>query len=129
MDRGAVLGIASAALAISVVVLAFKLFQASSINIYIGNQGNSTLVTKIPGLYSSGDVLEILVSALTAGISGTYILLSRGEPVIPSLGATVLNERRNQWLEVSKTLKDDEMKVYQAVLDAGGVVESGRFGH
>jgi uncharacterized membrane protein len=125
MDRGAALGLASAALAISVVVLVIKMVQAPSIGIYIGNQGNSTLVTKVTGLYSSVDALQIFGSALTAGVSVTYILLSRGEPVATGLGAAVLNERRSQWLEVSKGLKDDEMKVYQAVLDAGGIMNQG----
>ncbi len=124
MDRRAALGLASAALAISVVILVIKLIEAPSIGIYIGNQGNSTLVTKIPGLYSWTDVLEIFGSALVAGISGTYIVLSR-ETAVQSLGTTVLNERRDHWLETSKTLKDDEVKVYQKILDAGGVLNQG----
>jgi uncharacterized membrane protein len=125
LDRGAALGLASAVLAISVVVLAFKLLQAPSVNVYIGSSGNSTLVTKIAGLYSSIDVIEILVAALAAGASGTYILLPKGESTSPGAGMAVLNERRSQWLETSKTLKDDEMKVYQTVLDAGGVMNQG----
>lgn len=125
MDRGAALGLASAVLAISVVVLAFKLLQPPSVSIYIGNSGNSTVITKITGLYSSIDVIEILVAALAAGASGTYILLPKGESTSPGAGMTVLNERRSQWLETSKTLKDDEMKVYQTVLDAGGLINQG----
>jgi uncharacterized membrane protein len=125
MDRGAALGIASAALAVSVVVLVFKLVQPPSISIYLGNQANSTLVSKIPGLYSSIDAFEIFVSALTAGVSGTYILLSKTERPAPGLGAAALDERKALWQEVSKTLKDDEMKVYQTVLVAGGVMNQG----
>lgn len=125
MDRVAALGIASSVLAVSIVVLVFKLVQSPSISVYIGTQGNSTLVTKIPGLYSSIDVLEIFASALAAGISGTYILLSRGEKPAPGLGVTALNERKAQWQEISKTLKNDEMRVYQTILDAGGVMNQG----
>ncbi|MDG6935012.1 MAG: MarR family transcriptional regulator [Nitrososphaerota archaeon] len=125
MDRGAALGIASAALAVSVVVLVLKLVQPPSISIYLGNQGNSALVAKIPGLYSSIDVFEIFVSALALGISGTYILSSKEEKPAPGLGAAALDERKALWQEVSKTLKDDEMKVYQTVLDAGGVMNQG----
>jgi uncharacterized membrane protein len=125
MDRVAALGIASAVLAVSIVVLVFKLVQPPSISIYIGTQGNSTLVTKIPGLYSSIDVLEIFASALAAGISGTYILLSREGKPAPGLGAAALNERKAQWQETSRTLKNDEMRVYQAILDSGGVMNQG----
>jgi len=125
MDRGAALGIASAALAVSVVVLVFKLVQPPSISIYLGNQANSTLVSKIPGLYSSIDAFEIFVSALAAGVSGTYILLSKEEKPAPSLGAGALDERKALWREVSKTLKDEEVRVYQAVLDSGGIMNQG----
>ena len=119
------LAFASAALAVSSLVLVLKLVQPASISVYLGNSGNSTLVSKIPGLYATTDVLEIFLAALIAGVSGTFILLSKGASETPVAGEVVLNERRGKWLEVSRTLKDDEMKVYQVVLDAGGVLNQG----
>jgi DNA-binding transcriptional ArsR family regulator len=119
------LALASAALAVSSLVLVLKLVQPASIGIYLGNPGNSTLVSKIPGLYSMTDVLEVFLSTLVAGVSVTYILLSRGASEPPVVGEVVLNERKSKWLEVSGTLKDDEMKVYQTVLDAGGLLNQG----
>jgi DNA-binding transcriptional ArsR family regulator len=119
------LAFASAALAVSSVVLVLKLVQPASISVYLGNTGNSTLVSKIPGLYATTDVLEIFLAALIAGISGTFIFLYRGASEPPVAGELVLNERKSKWLEVSKALKDDEMKVYQVVLDAGGLLNQG----
>lgn len=106
-------------------VLVLKLVQPASISVYLGNAGNSTLVTKIPGLYATMDVLEIFTAALVAGTSGTFILLYRGASETPVAGEVVLNERKGKWLEVSKTLKDDEMKVYQEILNAGGLMNQG----
>ena len=59
-----------------------------------------------------------------------YILLSNKEEPAPGLGlaglgAAALDERKALWQEVSRTLKNDEMKVYQTVLDAGGVINQG----
>ena len=125
MRVGKGLAFASAALAVSSVVLVLKLVQPASISVYLGTSGNNTLVSKIPGLYSVSDVLEIFTATLVAGVSGTFILLYREASETPVVGEVVLNERRTKWLEVSKTLKDDEMKVYQVVLDAGGLLNQG----
>jgi len=125
MDRGAALGIASAALAVSVVVLVFKLIQPATIGIYLGNSGNSTLVTKVSGLYSTTDVFEIFFAALVAGVSGTFILLYKPAEPTAKVGEVVLSERRAKWVETSKTLKDEEVRVYQAVLDAWGIINQG----
>jgi DNA-binding transcriptional ArsR family regulator len=128
LTTGSRLALASVALAVSAVVLVLKLVEPASISIYLGNSGNSTLVTKVPGLYSTTDVFEIFLATLLAGVSGTFILLYR--PVEPTVqvGEVVLSERRAKWMEVSKTLKDEEVRVYQAVLDAGGVLNQGEIG-
>lgn len=128
MAVGTRLALASAALAVSAVVIVLKLVQPASISIYLGNSGNSTLVTKVPGLYSYIDVLEVFLATLVAGVSGTFILLDRPAEPAPQMGDVVLGERRAKWAETSKTLKDEEVRVYQAVLDAGGVMNQGDIG-
>jgi len=67
----------------------------------------------------------IFFSALLAGVSATFILMSGSGAKAPSLGERVLNDHLARWQEVSKTLKDDEMKVYGAILDAGGLMNQG----
>jgi hypothetical protein len=125
LATGARLALASAALVVSAVVIVLKLVQPASISIYLGNAGNSTLVTKVPGLYSTIDVFEIFIATLVAGVSGSFILLYRpAEPAAP-VGEVVLSERRAKWVEISKTLKEEEVRVYQAVLDSGGIMNQG----
>ncbi len=41
-----------------------------------------------------------------------------GEP----LWKQTLEERRRKWEEISRSLKDDGRKVYEAILEAGGVI-------
>ena len=125
MATGARLALASVALAVSALVIVLKLVQPASISIYLGNAGNSTLVTKVQGLYSSFDVLEIFLATLVAGVSGTFILLYKPSEPTAQVGEVVLSERRAKWAEISKTLKDEEVRVYQAVLDAGGIMNQG----
>jgi len=125
LTTGTRLALASAALVVSAVVIVLKLVQPASISIYLGNSGNSTLVTKVPGLYSTIDVLEIFIATLVAGVSGTFILLYRPAEPAAQVGEVVLSEKRAKWTEISKTLKDEEVRVYQAVLDAGGVMNQG----
>lgn len=125
LTTGTRLALASVALAVSAVAIVLKLVQPATISIYLGNSGNSTLVSKVPGLYSTTDVFEIFVATLVAGVSGTFILLYKPPEPANQVGEVVLNERRAKWLETSKTLKDDEVRVYQAVLDAGGIMNQG----
>jgi DNA-binding transcriptional ArsR family regulator len=125
MDRGASLAIASALLAISAFVLALKLLQPASIKVEIGPAGNATVISSINGLYNFEDILTVFFTTLVAGISATFIIMPRGEERSESLGETVLNDRKAKWQDMSKSLKDDERTIYQAILDAGGLVNQG----
>ena len=130
-DRRACLALASALFAASAFILALKLLQPASINVYLGTGENSTLVTKIPGFYTQTDLAVVLIFSVILGASGTFILLSRpggagglSRPAELSepLWKQTLEERRRKWEEISRTLKDDERKVYEAILEAGGVI-------
>ena len=125
MDKRTGTAFATALLAISSFVLALKLVQPASINVYLGSGQNSTFLTRVSGLYDYNDLLQVLAAAIVAGASGSFIILSRGEDVEPKLGEIVLNDRKASWIEVSKGLKNDETRVYQAILDAGGLMNQG----
>ena len=115
-DRRACLALASA------FILALKLLQPASINVYLGTGENSTLVTRIPGFYTQMDLIVVFVFSIILGASGTFILLSRPAGVGEPLWKQTLEERRKSWEEISKTLKDDERKVYEVILEAGGMI-------
>ena len=61
-------------------------------------------------------------------VSGTYILLhdsTTPAPAAPaSAGDVILEERRQRWEEVAKTLKDDEQTLFKAIIDEGIVHQS-----
>ena len=64
----------------------------------------------------------VLVFSIILGASGTFILLSRPVEAGEPLWKQTLEERRKGWEEISKTLKDDERRVYEAILEAGGMI-------
>ena len=103
----------------SVFVLGLKLLNPTPIQIVV--EGQSASVTQLPGFFTLEDVIIILVASIVLGVSGTYLLFfdSAGKPV----GELILEERKERWKEIVKTLKEDEQKIYQAVIEAGGVIE------
>ena len=116
------LALASLSLAVSAFILSLKLLQPATIGIYIGSGSNAILIGNAPGLYTFSDVIVVFVASLVAGASATVILLSRTGGIGRPLSETVLNDRKAKWANVSTTLKDDEIEVYQAVLEAGGLL-------
>jgi len=125
MTGRATYAISAALLAASAFVLALKLIQPASITIEIGPTGNATVRSSMSGLYDFEDILTVFFSALVAGVSATVILMANRDIKTSPLGELVLSDRRAKWQEISKTLKADEMTVYQAILDADGMVNQG----
>ena len=110
----------------SVLVLAFKLLNPTPVQILV--EGNTAITTQVPGLFTYADVLVIAVALVLMSVSGTYILLH--DSTIPaaaapaSAGDVILEERRQRWEEVAKTLKDDEQTLFKAIIDEGIVHQS-----
>lgn len=127
LDRRIALALASVCLVASVFILALRLLSSTPLQVYINNNGSVT-VEQVPGLFTFTDMLIVLVSAAVGGASFVYILLWRGGevPVPPSevRPATLLQEsmqeKRKTWEQLAPSLGNDERKVYEAVLDAGG---------
>mgnify|MGYP003884348277 CR=1 FL=1 len=103
----------------SVFVLGLKLLNPTPIQIVV--EGQSASVTQLPGFFTLEDVIIILVASIVLGVSGTYLLFfdSAGKPV----GELILEERKERWKEIVKTLKEDEQKVYRAIIEADGIIE------
>ena len=110
----------------SVLVLAFKLLNPTPVQILV--EVNTAITTQVPGLFTYADVLVIPVALVLMSVSGTYILLH--DSTIPaaaapaSAGDVILEERRQRWEEVAKTLKDDEQTLFKAIIDEGIVHQS-----
>ena len=109
----------------SVLVLAFKLLNPTPVQIVV--EGNTAIMTQIPGLFTYADVVVIAIACVLMSVSGTYILLHDSvtpAPAPASAGDTILEERRQRWEEVAKTLKDDEQTLFKAIIDEGIVHQS-----
>ena len=123
--RGKIL-FAAAVFIASVLVLALKLLNPTPVQILV--EGNTAITTQVPGLFTYADVLVIAVALVLMSVSGTYILLH--DSTIPaaaapaSAGDVILEERRQRWEEVAKTLKDDEQTLFKAIIDEGIVHQS-----
>ncbi|MCD6511314.1 MAG: MarR family transcriptional regulator [Thaumarchaeota archaeon] len=110
----------------SVFVLGIKLLNPTPIQIII--KGQSTEITQIPGFFTFTDVIILIVASITLGISGEYLLLfdSVRGPAEKPVGELILEERKRRWESIAKTLKDDERKVYRAIIESDGIVEQSK---
>jgi len=103
----------------SVFILGLKLLNPTPIQIVV--EGQSVSITQLPGFFTLGDVVIIVIASVILGVSGTYLLfLDLAEK---PAGELVLKEREKRWEEIVKTLKEDERKIYEAIIEAGGIIE------
>ena len=109
----------------SVFVLGIKLLNPTPIQIYV--EGQNTVVSQIPGFFTFTDVIVIVLASITLAVSGMYLLFfdflgkPTGELVKP-VGELVLEERKKRWEQIAKTLKDDEQKIYKAIIESDGII-------
>lgn len=118
---------AAAIFVASVIVLAFKLLNPTPVEILV--EGSTAVINQVPGLFTYADVLEIGMALVAMSITGTYILLHDSRAVTvpepaPSAADAILEERRQRWEEVAKTLKDDEQALYRVIMDDGIINQS-----
>jgi uncharacterized membrane protein len=105
----------------SVFVLGLKLLNPTPIRIFV--EGNETAVDQIPGFFTYTDVIILVVASIILGVSGMFLLFFDSERPV---GQLVLGERKKRWEEMVKTLKNDEQKIYQAIIDSDGIVEQSK---
>jgi len=120
----------------SVIVLAFKLSNPTPVEILV--EGSTAVVNQVPGLFTYADVFEIGAALILMSVTGTYILLHDSRavtvplpppsvpsaPSAPSAADALLEERRQRWEEISKTLKNDEQVLYKAIIEDGIINQS-----
>jgi DNA-binding transcriptional ArsR family regulator len=131
---------AAAVAVASTLVLAVQLITPSPVIVSTGESG--TKVTELSGYFTYWDVGVIVVAACLLGVSATYLLVGgrasddaqlagspaqAGAPVARDGGGVdrsdeLLEARREEWAETAERLSDKERAVYEAVLDADGVL-------
>jgi len=123
MVRGKAILMASLFVA-SAFILGLKLLNPTPIKIVIEGENQNASITQVPGFFTFEDVVIIVVVSVILGVSGTYLLFI--DSADKSAGRLVLEERKRRWREVAKTLKEDEKKVYHAIIEADGIIEQSK---
>ncbi|RLI04573.1 MarR family transcriptional regulator [Candidatus Bathyarchaeota archaeon] len=100
-------------------VLGLKLLNPTPIQIVV--EGQSASIIQLPGFFTLEDVITILAASIILGVSGTYLLFF--DSVEKPVGELILEERKERWKEIVKTLKEDEQKIYRAIIEADGIIE------
>ncbi len=115
----------------SIVALAVKLLTPTSVQIFV--EGNTAVTSQVPGLFTYGDVLVLVISSILMSGCGLYLLLcdslgaAAGPKAVPppaSVGSMILEERKQHWEDLAKILKDDERALYKAIIDDGVINQS-----
>jgi len=102
----------------SVFVLGIKLLNPTPVQIFI--EGQNTAITQIPGFFTFLDVIILIVASIILAITGMYLLFF--DSVEKPAGELVLEERKKRWEQIVKTLKDDQQKIYKAIIDSDGII-------
>lgn len=131
----------------SVLVLAVQLINPSPVVVSVGENGAET--AELGSYFRYRDVAVIAGSALSLGVSGTYILLAedhtdsaRSEQTDQQMtngsgdsdgtihletgerqpSEDLLEARREEWEQTADRLANKEREVYETILDADGVL-------
>lgn len=100
----------------SIFVIALKLMNPTEIHVYL--EGQETAFSQVLRDYTVYDLAMVIVAAFLSGLSAMYLLLRDGsEPVEPPY-----KQRIEEYKAIIPTLKEDEQKVFRAVLDSDGIV-------
>jgi len=139
MDGRAIRGktlFAAAVFVASVLVLTFKLLNPAPIQLLV--QGQTVIMSQVPGLFTYTDVLVISIASGSMCASAAYLVLHDSlaptpvtsttpknvhdslvpiAPASPEPGNALLEERRKQLEEVAKTLKGDEQVLFRTIIN------------
>jgi len=103
---------------VSVFLIMLKLMNPTEIHIFL--EGEETVLSQIMKNYSFYDVLLLVVSSLVAGMSVVYLMFF--DNIQKPTGEMLLEGRLSKYEGLIPTLKDDEQKIFQAVIDAQGII-------
>lgn len=102
---------------VSVFVVVLKIMNPTEVHIFL--EGKETVLSQVLRSYTLYDVIILIGAALSAGLTSMYLLtFDRG------LRSVELPYERKiaSYERILPTLKEDEQKVFKAVLDSDGIV-------
>ncbi len=103
---------------VSVFIIVLKIMNPTEIHIFL--EGEETVLSQVMHNFSLYDVSMLIIAAFSAGITATYLLFFDRIPI--ATGDIALNGKRSGYEKVLPTLKEDEAKVFRAVLDSEGII-------
>lgn len=102
---------------VSIFIVVLKIMNPTEVHIFL--EGEETVLSQVMRNFTLYDVAMLITAAFSAGISATYLLFyDKGL----TTGDIAFNGKRSGYKKVLPTLKDDEQKVFQAVLDSEGII-------
>jgi DNA-binding transcriptional ArsR family regulator len=102
---------------VSIFVVVLKIMNPTEVHIFL--EGEETVLSQVMRNFTLYDVIMLITAAFSAGITATYLLFFDQKL---AAGDVVFNGKRSSYEKVLPTLKDDEQKVFQAVLDSDGII-------
>ncbi len=108
--------IAAAVFMASIFVVALKLMNPTEIHIYL--EGQETVLSQVLRDYTVYDVAMVIVAAFLSGLSAMYLLLHDGTGSVEP----PYKQKIARYESILPTLKEDEQKVFKAVLESDGIV-------
>jgi DNA-binding transcriptional ArsR family regulator len=102
---------------VSVFVVVLKIMNPTEVHIFL--EGKETVLSQVLRSYTIYDVVVLIAAAVSAGLTSMYLLtFDRG------LRSVELPYERKlaSYERILPTLKDDEQKVFKAVLDSDGII-------
>jgi DNA-binding transcriptional ArsR family regulator len=102
---------------VSIFVVVLKIMNPTEVHIYL--EGEETVLSQVMRNFTFYDVGMLITAAFSAGIAGTYLLFyDQGM----AAGDLAFNGKRSSYEKILPTLKEDEAKVFRAVLDSDGII-------
>jgi len=100
----------------SIFVVALKLMNPTEIHIYL--EGQETVLSQVLRDYTVYDLAMVIVAAFLSGLSAMYLLLHDGTGSVEP----PYKQKIARYEAILPTLKEDEQKVFRAVLESDGMV-------
>lgn len=108
----------------SIVILGYEFLNSASF-ILVVDGGEGTVIPS-SGFYTLTDMIIVTVASSILGISSIYLLLIESSSQTKlsqiNLPEAILDERKKDWREIAISLKDDEKKLYEIILDSDGII-------
>ncbi|MBA7600129.1 hypothetical protein ES703_07176 [subsurface metagenome] len=103
---------------VSVFLVMLKLMNPTEIHIYL--EGEETVLSQIMKNYTFFDVVLLVASSIVAGMSVVYLMLF--DDVQRPTAEMLLESRLSRYERLIPTLKDDEQKIFHAIIDSQGII-------